>query len=97
MRDGRLATLEEIDDWQPYDHIGWRLASPTSGPIGATVDLGALEGGTRVHVRWVVDGPRPAGADTLASLALEKRAALERLAALLAVGGGIDARQETGS
>ena len=31
---GRLATLEEIVDWQPYDHVGWRLAVPGLGPVG---------------------------------------------------------------
>ena len=27
---GRLATLEEIVDWQPYDRVAWRLAVPGS-------------------------------------------------------------------
>ena len=38
---GRLATLEEIVDWQPYDHVGWRLAVPGLGPVVATADLEA--------------------------------------------------------
>ena len=29
---GRLATLEEIVDWQPYDRVAWRLADPGIGP-----------------------------------------------------------------
>ena len=28
---GRLATLEEIVDWQPYDHVGWRITVPALG------------------------------------------------------------------
>jgi hypothetical protein len=40
---GRLATLEEIVDWQPYDHVGWRLAVPDLGPVSATVDLRAVD------------------------------------------------------
>ena len=40
---GRLATLEEIVDWQPYDHVGWRLAVPELGPVNATVDLEPVE------------------------------------------------------
>ena len=32
---GQLATLEEIVDWQPYDHVGWRLAVPGVGPVAA--------------------------------------------------------------
>ena len=40
--------------------------SPTSGRSQATVDLDPVEGGTRVHLRWTVDGPGPADADTFA-------------------------------
>ena len=54
---GRLATIEEVVDWQPYDHIGWRVTVPDVGPVEATVDLDPVEGGTRVHLRWTVDGP----------------------------------------
>ena len=36
---GRLATLEEIVDWQPYDRVAWRLAVPGVGPVAATADL----------------------------------------------------------
>ena len=62
---GRLATIEEVVDWQPYDHIGWRVTVPDVGPVQATVDLDPVEGGTRVHLRWTVGGPGPADADTL--------------------------------
>jgi hypothetical protein len=29
----RLATLEEVVDWQPYEHVGWRLAIPSIGHV----------------------------------------------------------------
>ena len=56
---GKLATLEEIVDWQPYDHVGWRLAVPGVGPVAAVVDLDAVEGGTRIRVRWDYQGAPP--------------------------------------
>ena len=40
---GRLATLEEIVDWQPYDRVAWRLAVPGLGPVAATADLEPTE------------------------------------------------------
>ena len=42
---GRLATLEEIVDWQPYDRVAWRLAVPGVGPVAATADLEPVGGG----------------------------------------------------
>ena len=83
---GRLATIEEVVDWQPYDHIGWRVTVPDVGPVEATVDLDPVEMGTRVHLLWTVDGP--IDADTFAALGREKRAALRRLAGQLE--GGAD-------
>ena len=41
---GRLATIEEIVDWQPYDHVGWRIAVPALGPVGVTADLEPVAG-----------------------------------------------------
>ena len=49
---GRLATLEEIVDWQPYDRVAWRLAVPGVGPVAATADLEPTDGGTRLRLRW---------------------------------------------
>ena len=49
---GRLATLEEIVDWQPYDHVAWRLAIAGLGPVVSTADLEAVEDGTRIRLRW---------------------------------------------
>lgn len=88
---GRLATIEEVVDWQPYEHIGRRLAVPEVGPVGATLDLDPVDGGTRVRLRWMCDAPdgrAGPGAGTVASIAIEKRAALERLAMLLGAAPG---------
>ena len=84
---GRLATLEEIVDWQPYDHIGWRLAVPGVGPVGATVDLDAIDGATRVRLRWAVSERGPAEDETFASIEREKRAGFDRLAIVLNAAG----------
>jgi uncharacterized protein YndB with AHSA1/START domain len=81
---GRLATLEEIVDWQPYDHIGWRLAVPTVGPVAAAADLESAEGGTRLRVRWEFQGTSPVDAVAVASVRGERRAAFERLAHVVA-------------
>ncbi|HYN68937.1 MAG TPA: SRPBCC family protein, partial [Candidatus Eisenbacteria bacterium] len=80
---GRLATLEEIVDWQPYDHIGYRLAVPDVGTIQATYDLTDTEDGTNVRLRWAAGGPLPADEPTLARIRTEKRAALDRLAIVI--------------
>lgn len=91
---GRLATIEVIVDWQPYDHVGWRLAVPGVGPVDATVDLDAVDSGTRVRLRWAAGGPGPADTGRIALIAREKRAALDRLATLLDAGGRTEAAQE---
>jgi hypothetical protein len=49
---GRLATLEEIVDWHPFEHAGWRIVVPDLGPVIATADLEPANGGTRLQVRW---------------------------------------------
>jgi len=76
---GRLATLEEIVDWQPYDHAGWRLTVPDIGPVMASLDLDAAADATRVHLRWAVPGSAPVDVAIEARVAAEKQAALERL------------------
>jgi uncharacterized protein YndB with AHSA1/START domain len=91
---GRLATIEEVVDWQPYEHIGWRVIVPDVGPVGATVDLDQVEAGTRLHLRWSIGDPGPAEAGDFAAMALEKRAALERLARVLEAGSGMTETQE---
>lgn len=84
---GRLSTLEEIVDWQPYDHVGYRLAVPGVGPVEATVDLEEGDGQTQVRLRWAV---ATSGADrsTLDRQRGDKMAAYARLARLLGAGTG---------
>jgi hypothetical protein len=81
---GRLATLEEIVDWQPYDHVGWRIAVPGLGPVGATVDLEPVDGGTLLHVRWAFDGEGTADAAVVDRVRGEREAAFDRLGRLMA-------------
>ena len=81
---GKLATLEEIVDWQPYDHVGWRLAVPGVGPVAAVVDLDAVEGRTRIRVRWDYQGARPLDRAAIAGLRAEREAAFGRLATAVA-------------
>ena len=81
---GRLATLEEIVDWQPYDHVGWRLAVPGLGPVAAIADLDATDAGTRLRVRWAYLGQTAADAAVIARIRADKAAAYARLEALVA-------------
>jgi uncharacterized protein YndB with AHSA1/START domain len=81
---GRLATLEEIVDWQPYEHAGWRLAVPGLGPVDATADLEPADGGTRLRLRWAYLGDAPLDEAEVSRIRADKEAALERLAALVA-------------
>ncbi len=83
---GRLATLEEIVDWQPYDHIGWRLAVPGLGPVAAIADLEAVAGGTRLRLRWAPLGSQPGHETEIERIRGEKEAAFGRLEAIVARG-----------
>jgi len=81
---GRLATLEEVVDWQPYDHVAWRLAVPDLGPVAATADLEAVPGGgTELRIRWEYQGDAPADADALGRVRADREAAFERLGTIL--------------
>jgi Protein of unknown function (DUF2652)/Polyketide cyclase / dehydrase and lipid transport len=80
---GRLATLEEIVDWQPYDHVGWRLAVPAIGPVAATADLEAVEGATRLRSRWAYRGETPLSEAAIDQVRSDRDAALRRLAAVV--------------
>jgi hypothetical protein len=80
---GRLATLEEVVDWQPYDHVGWRLAVPGLGPIAAVADLEPAAPGTRLHVRWAYQGGPPAAQADVERVRAERSAAYARLATVL--------------
>jgi hypothetical protein len=91
---GRLATLEEVVDWQPYDHVGWRLAVPAfAGPIEATADLEAVEGGTRIRLRWAYQDVPSIDAKELGRVRAEREAALGRLARIVA--GALPVRYST--
>jgi uncharacterized protein YndB with AHSA1/START domain len=81
---GRLATLEEIVDWQPYDRVAWRLAVPGVGPVAATADLDPTEGGTRLRLRWAYQGGTPADAGAVERMRVDKEAAYARLAMVIA-------------
>jgi Protein of unknown function (DUF2652)/Polyketide cyclase / dehydrase and lipid transport len=81
---GRLATLEEIVDWQPYDRVAWRLAVPDVGPVAATADLEATERGTRLRLRWAYQGSSPVDTAAIERLRAEKEAAYGRLATIVA-------------
>ncbi len=85
---GRLATIEEVVDWQPYDHVGYRLAVPDIGPMEVTYDLEADQEGTALVVRWAAVGAEPSGAEpsagrTIDRLRRAKIAGIRRLGALL--------------
>ena len=83
---GRLATLEEVVDWQPYDHAGWRLTVPGIGLVTAIADLDSTEEGTRLHLRWAYLGQTPADSAEIARIRADKEAALARLSTLAADG-----------
>lgn len=81
---GRLATLEEIVDWQPYDRVAWHLVVPGLGPASAIAALDADDRGTRLRVRWAYDGAAAVGKDELERFRAEKAAAYGRLASVIA-------------
>jgi uncharacterized protein YndB with AHSA1/START domain len=81
---GRLATLEEIVDWQPYEHVGYRLAVPDLGPVEVTYDLEAAGVATRVRLRWATSG-QTADSGAVARQRDERIERLRRLAAVLAM------------
>ena len=81
---GRLATIEEIVDWQPYDHVGWRLAVPGLGPVAAIADLDATDWGSRLRLRWAYLGHAPADAHEIDRIRADKEAAFARLASTIA-------------
>jgi hypothetical protein len=82
---GTLATLDEIVDWQPYDHVGWRLIVPGLGPVAASADLDPVGDATRLRMRWFAHADRELDPEHLARLRNEHEAAYARLGRLLAV------------
>jgi uncharacterized protein YndB with AHSA1/START domain len=81
---GRLATIEEIVDWQPFEHVGYRLAVPGIGPVEATYDLASDGGRTTVRLRWAPSTAASVDDEAVQRVGTEKRLALDRLAARLA-------------
>ncbi len=79
----RLATLEEIVDWQPHERVAWRLAVPNLGPIQAVTELDPAPGGTRVRLRWAQNGESLAPEAEIERIRIDKEAAFERLATLI--------------
>lgn len=94
---GRLATLEEIVDWQPYDRVAWRLAVPDLGPVAATADLDETDAGTRLRLRWAYRGDASADPDAIERIRVERKAAVRRLATTLAGSLPVVERQEARS
>ena len=82
---GRLATLEEIVDWQPYDRVAWRLAVPGRrsgrGHRGSRSDrrAGRVSGSAGRY-----QGGAPADADAVERMRVDKEAAYARLATVIA-------------
>lgn len=83
---GRLATLEEIVDWQPYERVAWRLAVPGLGPVAATADLDPIESGTRLGLRWAYEGSTAADPAAVQRFRGEKEAAYARLRTVITGG-----------
>jgi hypothetical protein len=81
---GRLATLEEIVDWQPYERVAWRLAVTGLGPVAAEAELDAIEGATRLRLRWASLGETRPDASDVERTRGDKEAAFGRLARVLA-------------
>lgn len=79
---GRLRSVEEIVDWQPFDHVGYRIGTPGIGLIEAAIDLQPAATGTDVRVRWRLVGSAPEPA--VAELVDARRTAFGRLGSLFA-------------
>jgi hypothetical protein len=77
---GVLASLEEIVDWQPFEHAGYRVTVPALGPIEATYDLTERpdRATTTIRHRWAPTG-QVLDEATQRHLASDRSAALERL------------------
>ena len=82
---GRLASIEEIVDWLPFEHVGYRVVIPGVGVIEATYDEQEVPYGTVVRHRWAADSL--VDRMEVAAAAATRRAALDRLVAVLASDG----------
>ena len=93
---GRLATLEEIVDWQPYDRVAWRLAVPGWGPVAATAELQATAGGTRLRLRWASEAGSAPDEAVVRRTRGEREAAVGRLATVVADAAPVVREAEAG-
>jgi hypothetical protein len=77
---GRLATLEEVVEWRPYERLARRARVGRLGPTTWTWDLRATPDGTRLRLRWT--RPRPVRGASVVPDALvgELRHSLQQLA-----------------
>ena len=78
-----LASLEEIIDWQPFEHAGYRVTVPDLGPIEATYDLteDSQRASTTIRHRWTAVGAREITGSARRRLARDREVAFERLKA----------------
>jgi hypothetical protein len=93
---GVLASLEEIVDWQPFEHAGYRVTVPALGPIEATYDLTERpdRATTTIRHRWAPTG-QVLDDETQRRLASDRQAALERLRLSLSLASGTDEEAPT--
>jgi hypothetical protein len=81
---GRLSTIEQIVDWQPYEHFGYRIHLPNAGTLDAAYDLTETESGTRIRLRIGAadagDGSAATAGGELAAQVELRRTAIQRLA-----------------
>ena len=82
---GRLASIEEVVDWQPFDHVGYRVVLPEVGIIEATYDLEEIPEGTAIRHRWAADAAVDRALAAQAAAAA-RRVALDRLGAAIESG-----------
>jgi hypothetical protein len=90
---GVLTSLEEVVDWQPFEHAGYRVTVPDLGPMEVTYDLseGTDRETTTIRHRWVPAGEREVDSMTRDRLERDRQAALERLRLTLASTSASDA------
>lgn len=94
---GLLASLEEIVDWLPLEHAGYRITVPDLGPVEATYDLTGdndRAATTTIRHRWTSIGAIAPDDQTRQRLAVDRQAALERLQLRLASASLIAAQEE---
>lgn len=53
----RLATMEEIVEWRPPEAFARRTRLPEAGDVTTRYDLEAIDGGTRLRLRWYATDP----------------------------------------